>query len=73
MGASGVTNLEALRWKGVGGFGDDDPCDEVGDSADSGENNRERGDDANEVEVPAVVKGKASADSGNHAVVARAR
>ena len=33
----------------------------------------ERSDDADEVDVPAVVEGEAGADSGDHAVVARAR
>ena len=64
---------DALCWKGVGGFGDDDPEDEVGDGADAGEQGHERCDDADEVEVPAVVVGEAGADSGDHAVVARAR
>ena len=63
---------ETLCWEGVGGFGDDDPGDEIGDGADAGEEGDERSDDADEIEVPTVVEGEAGADSGDHAVVARA-
>ncbi len=66
-------NLDALCWKGVGFFGDDDPQDEIRDRADSGEQGHERRDDADEVEVPTVVESKAGADSGDHAVMAWAR
>jgi hypothetical protein len=65
-------DLGALCWKRVGGFGDDDPGGDVGDGADAGEDDHEGGEDADEVEIPTIVKGKACADSGDHAVVARA-
>ena len=64
---------EALCWEGVGGFRDDDPEDEIRDGSDAGEEGDERCDDADEVDVPTVVEGEAGADSGDHAVVARAR
>ena len=64
--------LDALCWKGVGGFGDDDPEDEIRDRADAGEQGHERCDDADDVEVPTVVESEAGADSGDHAVMARA-
>jgi hypothetical protein len=65
-----LANSEALCWKGIGGLGDDDPGDKISDGADPCEDDHERGDDADEVEVPAVVKSEAGADSGDHAVVA---
>ncbi len=64
---------EALCWKGVGSFGDDDPEDEIRDGADAGEQSNERCDDTDDVDVPTIVESKAGADSGDHAVVARAR
>jgi hypothetical protein len=42
-------NLETLRWKGVGGLGNDDPRDKVSDGADACEDDHERSDDADEV------------------------
>jgi hypothetical protein len=63
----------ALCGQGVGGFGDDDPEDQVRDGADAGEQGYERGDDADDVDVPTIVLGEAGADSGDHAVVAGAR
>ena len=65
--------LEALCGKGVGSLGDDDPGDEVRDGSDAGEEGQEGCEDSDEVEIPAVVDGEAGADSGDHAVVARAR
>ena len=62
--------LEALCWESVGGFGDDDPEDEIRDRADAGEQSHERRDDADDVDVPTVVESEAGADPGNHAVVA---
>ena len=64
---------EALCWQGVGGFGDDDPEDEIRDGADAGEQGHERCDDADDGDVPTIVESEAGADSGDHAVVARAR
>ncbi len=61
----------ALGWKGVWSLGDDDPGDEVDEnSGAAGEEADQRGDDADEVEVPAVVLREASTDSSDHAVVA---
>jgi hypothetical protein len=68
-----LDTLQVLYWKGVGCFGDDDPGDEVCDGSDAGEESDERSDDADDVEVPAVVESEAGADSGDHAVVAGAR
>ena len=65
--------LEAFCWKGVGFFGDDDPEDEIRDRADAGEKGYKRCDDADEGDIPAVVESEAGADSGDDAVVARAR
>jgi len=64
---------DALCWKGVGGFGDDDPEDEICDGADAGEQGHKRCDDADDVKVPTVVESKAGADSGDHAVLTWAR
>jgi hypothetical protein len=64
--------LGNLCREGVGGFGDDDPCGEVGEQADTGQDDDQNGDDAYQVEVPAVVGGEAGADSCDHAVLARA-
>jgi hypothetical protein len=66
-------SLEALCWKGVGRFRDDDPGDEVDDGADAGEDDQQCSDDADEAKVPAIVEGQACANSGNHTVVSRAR
>lgn len=60
---------DALCRKGVGGFGNDDPGYEVGDGADTSKESEERGDDANNVEVPAVVERETRADACNHAVL----
>jgi hypothetical protein len=66
-----LANLEALCRKRVGGFGDDDPGYEVNDSADAGEDTKERGEDADESDVPAIVEGKAGADPSDDPVIAR--
>ncbi len=63
-----LANLGALCWKAVGFFRNDDPGDDIRDGADAGEYGYERGDDADDVEVPAVVESEARADSGDHAV-----
>jgi len=68
-----LANLEALCRQGVGGFRDDDPGYEIGDGANTGEDDEERSEDAGYVEVPAVVEGKAGADPGDHAILPRAR
>ena len=65
--------LDALCWKGVRGFGDNDPEDQIRHGADAGEQSHERCDDADDVEVPTVVKREAGADSGDDAVIAWAR
>ena len=65
--------LNALCGECVWFFGDDDPGDDVGQGADSGKNDEECGEDANKVEIPAIMKREACADSGDHAVGARAR
>src|SRR3984957_19476388 len=65
-------DLGALCGKGVGCFGDDDPGGDVGNGADAGEDDHESCEDADEVEVPAIVESEASADAGDHAVVAGA-
>jgi len=63
----------ALCCEGVWSFGDDDPCDEVDkDAGATGEECDDSGEDANKVEIPSVVFGKGCADSGDHAVLARA-
>ncbi len=48
-------NLNALCREYEGFFGDDDPGGDVGQSADSGEDDQQGGDDADEVEVPAIL------------------
>ena len=66
-----LQNSEALCWKGVGRFRNDNPGDEVRDEADATREERnEGGENADEVEVPTVVEREAGADSGNHSVVA---
>jgi hypothetical protein len=62
--------LDTLRWECVRGFGNDDPGDHVGDGADTGEESEKRGEDSDESEVPAVVKGEAGADSADDAILA---
>ena len=62
----------ALCREGVRGFGDNDPCDEIGDGADAGEECEERGEDADKSDVPVVVLGETGADSGDDTIVARA-
>ena len=64
--------LGGLCREGVGGFGDDDPRGDVGDCSDAGKDDHEGREDADEVEIPAVVDGETSADAGDHAVGARA-
>jgi hypothetical protein len=64
--------LGGFNWKRIGRFGDDDPSDEIGDGADSGEEDEERSEDADEGHVPAVVDGEACADSSDDAVGSRA-
>jgi hypothetical protein len=64
--------LESFCGEWVGGFGDDDPGYEIGYGAYAGEESEERGEDADEGEVPSVVLCEAGADSGDHSVIARA-
>jgi hypothetical protein len=72
MTTSCLGGLGGFGGEGVLGFGDDDPEGEVDEHADACEENDEEGEDAGEVEVPAVVAGKAGADSGDHAILAGA-
>jgi len=65
-------NSGALYRKGVGGFGDDDPGDEVAYGAYAGEDGHKHRDDADDIEVPTIMKREASADTGDNAVVTRA-
>ncbi len=55
--------LETLCGQGIRGFRNDDPRDEIGDGADSGEEAEESCEDTDESNVPAVVKGESGADS----------
>ena len=65
-------NLNALCGECIWFFGDDDPGDDVSQGADAGKNNEEGCEDANEVQIPAIVKRKGSTDSSDHTVGARA-
>lgn len=67
-----LSRLGGLCRECVGGFGDDDPCGEVSEEADTGQDDDQNGDDAYQVEVPAVVEREAGADSCDHAVLTRA-
>jgi len=71
-GALSWRSLDGVGGKSVGLFGDDDPGDEVGDGADAGEAGDDGGEDADYGDVPAVLLREGGADSGDHAVVARA-
>ncbi len=65
--------LDALYRKGIRGFGDDDPGNEVGDESDAYRKERaHRNDDANEVHIPVIVPRNPSAHACNHAVFAGA-
>ena len=66
-------SLNALRRKGVRLFRNDDPGNDVCQRTDSCENDEERGEDANEIQIPSIMKRKACADSRDHAVGTRAR
>ena len=68
-----MQNLQALCRKGVRSLGDDDPGDEIDEETGScGKECEQGGQNANECDVPAIVKGEAGADSGDHSVFARA-
>ncbi len=69
-GALSWRSLDRVGGKSVGLFGDDDPGDEVGDGADSGEAGDDGGEDADGSDVPAILLREGSADTGDHAVVA---
>ncbi len=64
--------LSGLLRHGVGGFGDDDPGDEVGEESAAAEEDAKDENEADDGDVPAVVLGDAGADAGDHAVVMRA-
>src|SRR6185312_3296098 len=64
--------LAALYWNGVRGFRNDDPGGDVGDGADTREDDNQGGDNADEIQVPSVVESETGTHAGDHAVVARA-
>ena len=56
----------------VGGFGDNDPGDDVGEKSCACEEDTEYPEDADQGDIPTVVEGDAGAHSADNAGMARA-
>jgi hypothetical protein len=64
-------NLNALCGECIWFFRNDDPGNDVSEGADSSKNDEECGEYANQIQIPAIVKGERSANSSDHAVATR--
>jgi hypothetical protein len=61
-----------LRRQGVGGLGDDDPSDDVGEGTSPSAKYAEGKDEADNGYVPVILNGECGTDSGDNATFAGA-
>ena len=67
-----VLSVVVPSGKLVGGFGDNDPGDDVGEKSCACEEDTEYPEDADQGDIPTVVEGDAGAHSADNAGMARA-